>query len=114
MPLKNPFKKVARKMADVRERHRERHRASGFEFSFADRISYLPEAHWDPVTEAAGFFMSRPYLQVLEKTGGDKLRQRYALVYEGETPVAAICTQMGEISAAQFSKKKSAASAGKI
>jgi hypothetical protein len=114
MPTKNPFKKVAQKMADVRARHRERHRVSGFGFSFADRISYLPETHWDQATETAGFFMSRPYLQILEKTGGDKLRQRYALVYEGDSPIAAVCTQMGEISAAQFSKKPSGAKSGKI
>jgi len=108
------MKRAVNRVADVRARHRERHRSTGCGFAFADSIAYLPEAHWDRAAARGGFFMSRPYLQVLEATCGEQLRQRYALVYQGDRPLAAVCIQMGEISAAQFSKKQPVAKGGRI
>ena len=107
MPGNNLLKKVVDRVNDARARHRERHKASGYGFAFADSIAYLPEAHWDVAAASGGFFMSRPYLQILEQTCSSQLRQRYALIYLGARPLAAVCIQMGEISAAQFNKQRS-------
>ena len=97
---------------DARERHRERHRSSGFQFAVADRIAYLDASAWDQVTADASVFLSRGYREVLEKHGPEDLLPAYALVYSDEKPVAAVATQSVEFTALQMRGGVTVACAG--
>lgn len=108
-----PIKKLVHKAKAIHERHRERHRPSGFGFALADSIDYLDAARWQAVTREASVYLSPPYLRVLETAGPDNLRQRYALIFQGREPVAAVAAQVVTISAAKLPKSKAAQLAAK-
>jgi Acetyltransferase (GNAT) domain len=84
------------------ERHRERHRPSGFGFALADRVDFLDPASWDAVTAGGSFFISRDYLRTLETEGPDRVSQRYALLFRGRTPVAAVAAQWVDVTGADL------------
>ena len=100
-----PLNKLVNKARDLRESHKERHRPSGFGFALADSINYLDAGHWDAVTANNSLFFKPSYLRVLEEAGPDNLRQRYALVFRGRTPVAAIAAQSVSVSLSRVSQK---------
>jgi hypothetical protein len=106
-PKPRPLKRLIQKLTDARDRHRERHRPTGFGFLIADRISYLDDRQWDQLTAPASVFLQRPYLQVLERFAPDNLTPRYAMVYRGEQPVAAVVAQLVGIAGPRISGKKS-------
>jgi Acetyltransferase (GNAT) domain len=108
-----PIKKLVHKAKAIHERHRERHRPSGFGFALADSIDYLDAARWQAVTREASVYLSPAYLRVLETAGPDNLRQRYALIFQGREPVAAVAAQVVTISAAKLPKSKAAQLAAK-
>ena len=107
------LKKLVHKAKAIHERHRERHRPSGFGFALADSIDYLDAARWDAMTRDASVYLSRDYLRVLESTGPENLRQRYALIFQGREAVAAVAAQVVTISAAKLPKSKAAQVAAK-
>jgi len=98
------------KVTQAGQHHRERHRPTGFGFAIADSITYLDAVQWDSVVSESSFFLSRPYLQVLEDHSCQTVCQRYALIYHGRRPVAALLMQLAEISATQLVKSSAAAS----
>jgi hypothetical protein len=85
--LKNRFR-------DLRARHEERNRPTGFGFAFADRIDYLDAAQWDAVTKDATVFLRREVLRVVEDHGPDNLAPRYAMIFRDRTPVAVLAVQV--------------------
>jgi hypothetical protein len=91
---RNPLKNVATTLREMRERHEERHRPSGFHFAFADRIDFLSEVAWDAVAANGSLFLSRDVLRVIEQHGPDNVAPRYALVFRGNQPVAAVAAQI--------------------
>lgn len=91
---RNPLKKVATTLRDLRERHEERHRPSGFHFAFADRIDFLNEAAWDAVAANGSLFLRRDVLRVIEQHGPDNVVPRYALIFRANQPVAAVAVQI--------------------
>ena len=97
--------KLVNKARDLRDSHKERHRPSGFGFALADSIDYLDAAHWDAVTANNSLFFKPSYLRVLEQAGPDNLRQRYALIFRGRTPVAAVAAQSVSVSLSRVSPK---------
>jgi len=101
-----PIKQFTAKVRKLHENHRERHRPSGFGFAIADSIHFLNSAQWESVTESNSVFLSRAYLHVLETAGPENSRQRYALVYRGNTAVAAVAAQSIRASAAQVPKSE--------
>lgn len=107
MPNIKPLRKLVTKARDLREHHRERHTPSGFAFALADSIDYLDHTHWDTVTAHNSLFLSRRYLQVLEAAGPENVRQRYALIFREQEPVAAIAAQSVTVSVARLRKKSS-------
>ena len=107
------LKKLVHKAKAMHERHRERHRPSGFGFALADSIDYLDAARWDAVTQGSSVYLSRDYLRVLESAGPENLRQRYALIFQGREPVAAVAAQVVTISAAKIPKSRAAQVAAK-
>lgn len=64
-----------------------------FELALADRVDYLNAAHWDALVAGRSLFMGRDYLRALARTVPPGVAGRYALVYRGDTPVAAVSAQ---------------------
>ncbi|HXD30939.1 MAG TPA: GNAT family N-acetyltransferase [Pyrinomonadaceae bacterium] len=105
MPNIKPLKKLVSKARDLQARHEERHRPSGFGFALADNVDYLDGERWDSLTANNSLFLSRRYLRVLEEAGPENLRQRYALIFKGREPVAAIAAQSVTLSIAETRKE---------
>lgn len=105
MPRLKPLKKLVNKARDLRDSHKERHRPSGFGFALADSIDYLDTGQWNTVTAKHSLFLSPRYLRVLEQAGPDNLRQRYALIFRGRQPVAAVAAQSVTVSLSRVSHK---------
>src|SRR5262249_30199979 len=61
------LKRLLAELKDARERHKQRHRPTGFEFAVVDRIEFLNADDWDVATSGSGFFLGRSYLALLEK-----------------------------------------------
>ncbi|HKP37914.1 MAG TPA: GNAT family N-acetyltransferase [Pyrinomonadaceae bacterium] len=106
MPRIKPLQKLVSKARDLREAHDERHRPTGFGFALADSVDYLDKARWDAVTGSNSIFFSRRYLRVLEDAGPENLQQRYALVFRGREPVAAVAAHLVTISLARVGKAR--------
>ena len=105
MPQLKPLKTLVRKARNLRDSHQERHRPTGFGFALADSINYLASEHWNAVVQDKSLFLSPRYLRVLEEAGPDNLRQRYALVFRGRDPVAAVAAQSVTVSLSRVSQK---------
>lgn len=98
MASSNPLKRVVAGIAAARERHVARRRPSGFRFALADRVGFLNPTHWDAVTGDRRFFLRRPVLEAIEQNCPANLSPRYALIYDQDSPVAAVAAQMVDIS----------------
>ncbi len=96
--LKNPLRSASRAWT----RHRIRHTSVGCGCLFADRIDYINTDHWDRLVQSQSLCMSRRYLKVLEQHGPSNIVGRYAIVYRGDEPVAAISAQRVTLSARQL------------
>ncbi len=94
-------------LKNAKSRHDKRHAVTGFGISISDGIRYLPAADWDALTAGSGVFMSRAYLRVLEEAGAQNVQQRYALVYRGDVPVAAVAAQSVTVNGTRVMKGKS-------
>ena len=105
MPTIKPLKKLVNKARDLRDHHQERHRPTGFGFALADSIDYLDASHWNAVTANNSVFLTPRYLRILEQAGPDNLQQRYALIFRGRTPVAAVAAQSVTVSLSRVSRK---------
>jgi len=104
IPRIKPLQKLVRKARDLRDAHEERHRPTGFGFALADNVDYLDNGRWDALTKHDSLFFSRRYLRVLEDAAPENLQQRYALIFRGREPVAAVAAQLVSISLARVGK----------
>src|SRR5262245_28874575 len=102
METPDPFGKVAGALRNLRARHSERHQATGHTFAIADRIAYLDAAAWDGITAGASVFLSRAYLDALEKSGPRNAQARYSLIFRDGRPVAALAAQLIDVSPLQL------------
>jgi hypothetical protein len=102
----NPLRRLSSSFRDMHERHRERHRPSGFGFVFADRIDYMRPEHWDAVAAEGGVFLRRAVLRVIETNGPNNIEPRYALIFRGQKPVAAVVAQIITVTRAQLHGQK--------
>ncbi len=93
MPPLPSVKSLAAALTAARDRHRERHRPTGFGFALADGIDFLDGGRWDGLTRNASGLLARPYLRVLEELGPENLAPRYAMIFRGRNPVAAVAAQ---------------------
>ena|SRR5947209_12345901 len=90
----NPWRHLASSLGNLRERHRDRHRPSGFGFVFADQVDYLHPERWDTVTSNASLFLRREVLRIIETHGPENIQPRYAMIFRDAQPVAAIAAQV--------------------
>lgn len=59
-------------------------------FAVAERLDHLDAATWDALTRDAGVFLQRPFLSAFEATTPGNVSPRYALMYLGDEPLAAL------------------------
>src|SRR5436190_16789343 len=90
----HPLRRLKSSIHDLQERHRDRHRPTGFGFVFADRVDYLDPIRWDSVTANGSVFLSRDVLRVIEQHGPENIQPRYAIIFRGEKPVAVVAAQI--------------------
>src|SRR5215470_6218883 len=91
---RHPLHRLQSSIRDLHERHRDRHRPTGFGFAFADRVDYLDPLRWDSVTNGASIFLSRDVLRVIEQHGPDNIQPRYAIMFRDEKAVAVLAAQI--------------------
>ncbi len=102
----NPLRRAVTVIRDLRERHEERHRPSGFGFAFADRVDFLNREAWDSVTKGASLFLRRDMLRVIEQHGPENLEPRYATIFREGQPLAVIAAQIISITAKQLRREE--------
>jgi hypothetical protein len=90
----HPLQRLKSSIRDLQERHRDRHRPTGFGFVFADRVDYLDPLRWDSVTAHGSVFLSRDVLRVIERHGPENIQPRYAIIFRDDTPVAVLAAQI--------------------
>jgi hypothetical protein len=104
----SPLRKAAESLRTMRERHKERHRPTGFGFAFADRVDYLNRETWDSITSGSSLFLRRDVLRVLEQHGPENILPRYTLIFRGDKPVAALAAQIVTVTGSQLRHEKGA------
>ncbi|MEO6568327.1 MAG: GNAT family N-acetyltransferase [Opitutaceae bacterium] len=102
----NPLRRLKSSLTDLRERHRERHQPTGFGFVFADRVDYLDPVRWDAVAAPSSFFLRREVLRVIEEHGPENIVPRYALIFRGGKPVAALAVQIVTVTGERLRRRK--------
>ena len=108
----NPLRRAVTAIRDLRERHEERHRPSGFHFAFADRIDFLNGAAWDSITTGGSLFLRRNVLRVIETHGPDNVAPRYAMIFRADKPVAAMAVQIVTVTRKHLLKEDTGRRAG--
>ncbi|MEZ4449034.1 MAG: GNAT family N-acetyltransferase [Nannocystaceae bacterium] len=97
MALPVRLRHLIRSVTDAQDRHRERHRPTGFRFAIADSVDMLNPEHWDRVVAGGSIFASRAYHQVMARSGPVGAVLRHALIYRGDAPVAAVTAQILDV-----------------
>jgi predicted N-acyltransferase len=108
------MKKLLQKAVEAHQRHQRRHTPGALGMAISDGIRHLDARDWDALTSARSVFMSRRYLRVLEEAGAENVKQRYALLYRGDTPVAAVCAQAVTVDGTRVIKGKSTSAASAL
>src|SRR5216683_1135810 len=98
----HPLRRLKSSIRGLQERHRDRHRPTGFGFVFADRVDYLDPVRWDSVTANGSVFLSRDVLRVIEQHGPENIQPRYAIIFRGEKPVAVVAAQIVTVTSAEL------------
>lgn len=101
MPV-DTVRKLVGRLQTAGDRHEARNRPSGFGFATAERLDWLNARDWDHATSAASALLQRPYLGAVEASAPEGVRPRYALVYDGAEPVAAVVAQIVTIHGERF------------
>jgi hypothetical protein len=94
------------KLQTAQARHRERHRPTGFQFAIGDRIDFMHPGHWHSLTAKGSVFLQTRYLRALEQTAPENPSPRYALVFHGDKPVAAVALQIVTIAGSTLMHEK--------
>jgi hypothetical protein len=103
---RHPLKRLKRSIRELQERHRERHRPTGFGFAFADRVDYLDPERWDAATRGGSVFLSRDVLRVIERHGPENIQPRYAIIFRDDKAVAALAAQVVTITGERLRREQ--------
>jgi hypothetical protein len=85
------------------ERRRLRGR-NALHIAIADRFSQLNVESWRSVTRGRSFFYSAEYQQAFERCRPTNIEPRFALISDGDTPLAIVCMQIVQIDMRQVGK----------
>ena len=102
----HPLVRLKSGLKDLRERHRDRHRPTGFGFVFADRVEYLDPLRWDSITCGGSLFLRRDVLRTIEEHGPQNIRPRYAIVFRAEKPVAVVAAQVVQVTGGNLRRER--------
>lgn len=105
----NPLRRLKSSLRDLHDRHRDRHRPTGFGFAFADQVDFLDPVRWDAVTAGSSVFLRREVLRVIEQHGPENIAPRYALIFWEGKAVAALAAQIVTVTGDRLSRGKQAA-----
>lgn len=64
------------------------------QFALAERISHLDASAWNALTRDSSVFLKTPFLSALEQAMPENVSPRYALMYQGDEAIAAVCMQV--------------------
>jgi hypothetical protein len=103
---RDPLRNLKKSIRELQERHRDRHRPTGFGFVFADRVDYLDPARWDAVTASGSVFLSRDVLRVIEQHGPENIQPRYAIIFRNEKAVATVAAQVVTITGERLRRER--------
>jgi predicted N-acyltransferase len=84
----------------LEERRRLRGRAPAH-IAIADRFSQLNDTAWRAVTQGQSFFHSADYQKAFERVRPPNIEPRYAIVSDGDRPLAAVCMQIARMDLTQ-------------
>jgi predicted N-acyltransferase len=93
----------------VRARLRERaavRRPTSLQIALADRIGQLDPASWDAVSAGQSFFFSRRYLEMMQAVAPANIEPRYALICNGDEPLAGLCAQVIQVNLTQVASPR--------
>ncbi|MCB9876540.1 MAG: GNAT family N-acetyltransferase [Planctomycetes bacterium] len=88
---------------------RFRRQAAPARFAIAEHVDWLNPTHWDGLTDGRGFLFCRGYHRALAAVLPPNVSPRYAIVYRGDEPVAAMAMQLVEVQGARLRKSPPAA-----
>jgi len=98
----NPLRRAVTAIRNIRERHGERNRPTGFHFALADRVNFLNGEAWDQVAQGSSVFLRREVLRAFERTGPKNIAPRYVILYRDNVPVAVIAAQIVTLTGKQL------------
>jgi hypothetical protein len=103
---RHPLKRLKSSIRNLQDRHRERHRPTGFGFAFADQVDFLDPNRWDSVTAKGSVFLSRDVLRVIERHGPENIQPRYAIIFREDTAVAVLAAQIVTITGERLRRER--------
>jgi len=110
MNIPAKIKSITSALAQRQQVRKELRGPADLYYAIADAIEMLDRDAWQELAGQAGFFMSYPYLQALEKVLPLNLSPRYALIYGGvgeqRRPLVAVYMQVADISLSQLRPEK--------
>lgn len=92
MPV-DTVRNLVQRLQGAAERRSHRYQPSGLRFALSDRIAGVNPTVWDAVTRDGPLYLDRRYLGAVEACARSDVDPRYALLFEGTEPVAAVAAQ---------------------
>jgi predicted N-acyltransferase len=88
------MRRLANKISLAMEERKRLRRRSPLAIAIADRFSQLSAEAWRAATEGGSIFHSAAYQRMFERARPPNVEPRYALISDGDAPVAAVCLQI--------------------
>jgi hypothetical protein len=95
------MKNLAGNLATVLDERRRLRSRTPVNIAIADRFSQLNTEHWREITRGQSVFHSVEYQRAFEQFRPSNLEPRYALISDGDTPLAAMCMQIARVDLTQ-------------
>ena len=83
------------------DQRRQLRRRAPVSIAIADRFSQLNAEQWREITKGQSLFHSAAYQRAFEQFRPSNLEPRYALISDGDTPLAAMCMQIASLDLTQ-------------
>lgn len=90
---KETVRNLVQRLQSAAERRTWRYQPSGLRFALSDSIAGVNPEVWDAVTRGGPLYLDRRYLGAVEACTRIDVDPRYALLFDGTAPVAAVAAQ---------------------
>jgi len=88
------MRRLTNKISLAMEERKRLRRRSPMSIAVADRFSQLSAEGWRAATDGGSVFHSAAYQRMFERVRPPNVEPRYALISDGDAPVAAVCLQI--------------------